>query len=208
MEDEANNQEASSPQNSEKAPGKKVLFLDIDGVLNSERTCLAFGGWPHKLNEPGAFDWVSVQLIRNLCRLDGGLRIVLSSTWRETFNYSVVGRFFGLPIIDATPILNVGLYNRGDEIAAWLEANPGVTHYVIVDDNNWMRFDQQEHFVQTSGELGFSHWNFHKCREILDLPKRALGKTNWYFAPGAHENAKFKSEGYTGEPVSAGPYSR
>jgi hypothetical protein len=39
---------------------------------------------------------------------------------------------------------------RGKEIKAWLEAHPDVTRYAIVDDDNDMLPEQQEHYFKTS----------------------------------------------------------
>ena len=45
----------------------KVLLLDIDGVLNSARTCTAFGGFPVRLDHLEAFDKVALGMIQRLC---------------------------------------------------------------------------------------------------------------------------------------------
>ena len=44
----------------------KVLFLDIDGVLNSTKTCVAFGGYPMELHHIEAFDKAAIRLIQRL----------------------------------------------------------------------------------------------------------------------------------------------
>lgn len=144
----------------------KVLFLDIDGVLNSCRSAAAFGGYPCGFTEAdrARFDWVAVGLIRKLCR-QAGASIVLSSSWRlgrDSVRECAAG--LDLPIIDKTPALP-GV--RGEEIRAWLERHPEVTHWAIVDDNSDMLASQADRFVQTSEADGLSFADAAALARIL-----------------------------------------
>ena len=62
----------------------KVIFLDIDGVLNSTRSAVAFHGYPMNVEKPHMerFDHVAVALIKKICD-DTGAKIVLSSGWSQ-----------------------------------------------------------------------------------------------------------------------------
>jgi hypothetical protein len=144
----------------------KVLFLDIDGVLNSRRSCVAFGQYPLSFCEGdmGKFDRVAIALIRKLCE-ETGTSIVLSSDWRGSFTPREAANGLNLPIIDATPILYSG--SRGMEINMWLTDNPEVTTYAIVDDNNWMLPDQQARFVQTDETYGLTLENYRQLKVLL-----------------------------------------
>lgn len=144
----------------------KVLFLDIDGVLNSRRTCTATGGFPHCFIEShkAKFDWIAVGLIRVLCDKEGA-SIVLSSSWRHgEKSIHECANGLDLPIFDKTPALP-GV--RGEEIQHWLDQHPEVTHWAIVDDNSDMLGSQLEHFVQTSEEDGLSFSDFAALGRIL-----------------------------------------
>ncbi|MDB5822198.1 MAG: hypothetical protein JWR21_902 [Herminiimonas sp.] len=145
----------------------KVLFLDIDGVLNSRRSVVAFKGYPHSFSGEckGRFDWVAVALIRQLCE-ETGCSIVLSSSWRILHTVHECANGLDLPIFDKTP--NLG-GPRGLEVNAWLAEHPEITHYAIVDDNSDMLLDQMENFVQTDELVGLS------IRDWADL-KRILGQ--------------------------------
>jgi hypothetical protein len=145
----------------------KIMFLDIDGVLNSRRTCIAFDGFPHSFSDSDLvkFDWVAVGLISNLCR-ETGCKIVLSSTWRYDYTAEQCAEAFDLPIIDITPNLMRG---RGWEIAEWLEDHPEVTTYAIVDDIADMRPSQQQNFVQTDEMLGLTVVDWRKLKNILEF---------------------------------------
>lgn len=70
-----------------------MLFLDIDGVLNSARTCVACKGYPMELDgyHRAMFDEVALGLIRGLCA-KGGVSVVVSSAWRITYHWDAIGR--------------------------------------------------------------------------------------------------------------------
>lgn len=138
--------------------GKRILFLDIDGVLNSVKTCLAHGDYPHELTEREGFDWVAIKLLQRLCDSEG-VQIVLSSTWRKWNKPSEFAATFDLPVIDSTPILHT---ERGHEIQAWLDANEDVEQYVILDDDADMLDSQQERFVRTDPNEGLTLADFQK----------------------------------------------
>jgi hypothetical protein len=136
----------------------KVLFLDIDGVLNSTKTCVAFGGYPMELEHIRAFDGAAIKLIQRLCD-SAGVQIVLSSAWRLHYPYEKVGEALGLPIIDRTPSF---LGPRGLEINAWLADHPDVELFAIVDDGADMLPDQMPRFVRTNGHEGLTWGDFTK----------------------------------------------
>lgn len=144
----------------------KVLFLDIDGVLNSIRTCHAYLGYPspHPTHRDwDKFDDVAVHLIRQLCERTE-CKIVLSSTWRLYKGWEDLGEFLKLPIIGRTP--DAITRRRGYEIDLWLKENQ-VEKYAIVDDDSDMEPHQFPYFVQTSNKDGMSFDNFEKLLELL-----------------------------------------
>ncbi|MCG3177340.1 MAG: hypothetical protein MOGMAGMI_02312 [Candidatus Omnitrophica bacterium] len=152
----------------------KVLFLDIDGVLNSKRSAVAFNKfpWDVKPEDIPLFDLVAVALIRKVCK-ETHAKIVLSSTWRHTVGWERVGQALDLPIIDATPTKING--KRGHEIEMWLERQctrhpelqtTGIT-YAIVDDDSDMLEAQRPFFVQTDGENGLTLANYDALVKIL-----------------------------------------
>ena len=132
----------------------KVVFLDIDGVLNSHRTAIAFGGIPFTTARSGRsrLDEVAIRLIGGIVRASGAV-IVLSSTWRKHEDWLDYGPALDLPIIDRTPSL---CGNRGTEIADWLRRHPDVERYAIIDDDSDMLPEQLPYFVHTSGFDGFT----------------------------------------------------
>lgn len=127
----------------------KVIFLDIDGVLNvycqgrDEYGCLFHEHLVDNLR------WVVEQT---------GAKIVVSSSWRLSGKTSIIEMwdFRKLPgeVIDITPNLSYGVglntYTpRGKEIQMWLDENPEVTNYVIFDDDSDMLESQMNNFICT-----------------------------------------------------------
>lgn len=145
----------------------KIIFLDIDGVLNSHRTLVAFNGFPHGVDgyHRGQFDEVAIGLVRHLCKISDAV-IVLSSSWRIIHDYRDIGKALELPIIDQTPSL---AECRGAEIAMWLGERNDIETYVILDDDSDMLDGQLPRFVQTSHFNGLSWENAQQAAEILGV---------------------------------------
>lgn len=129
----------------------KVIFLDIDGVFNHHGSVLAFG-------TSTMFDDVSIRLVERLIE-NSGASVVVSSAWRIGRGVADLQQEFskrGALILAAAIVARTdwGGPQRGDEIARWLDANPG-TEYLIIDDDSDMRPEQKDRFVQTSVATGF-----------------------------------------------------
>lgn len=126
----------------------KILFLDVDGVLNSYKT--------------GGMYALKRNCLRRLQKIveETNCEIVLSSTWRKD-EYALrrlrrVLAYRGLKIKDVTP--NLGSI-RGAEIDWWFEMynlKPITFRYAIVDDDSDMLDEQLPHFFQTDPEYGLT----------------------------------------------------
>ena len=158
----------------------KVIFLDIDGVLNSEEFFV-------ERTQNCRYDayrsaGYSAKMSRSLCSLDSvaianlnhlitktGAKIVVSSTWRgdDPFLQEVFA-IVGIPVyIGVTPYTVTR--HRGMEIEYWLDKHPEVENYVILDDDNDMLDKQLEHFVQTDAyKRGLSLENVEQAIKILN----------------------------------------
>jgi hypothetical protein len=102
-----------------------VIFLDIDGVLNTHKTVERWRGCI-------GIDQVLAQRFSRLQQATGAC-VVLSSTWRLSRNWKANMHRNGVTgIIDKTPDLRGRI--RGEEIQAWLDAHPEVHLYAILDD--------------------------------------------------------------------------
>jgi hypothetical protein len=104
----------------------KVIFLDIDGVLNSSRT-----------RNPRKFPYVvEPRLLRRLKKLidHTGAKVVLSSSWRLDPIGLLAARYWGIPFIDVCP--DKPRSARGQEVLSWLSAHPRVKRFVVIDDED------------------------------------------------------------------------
>ena len=110
----------------------KVLFLDIDGVVNRVGTRQRYRGFM-------GIDPFLASMVGKII-LDTGAAVVLTSTWRhfqggrEEVDRHVYKTF------DVTPIADTGF--RGEEVKMWLDDHPEVTRYAIVDDGSDFYADQ------------------------------------------------------------------
>lgn len=152
----------------------RVLFLDVDGVLNSHRTILTTGNCAHPHNyaeRREMFDWTAIKLLQGLCAA-GDLKVVLSSAWRlgmTPADLARFGEFLGLPIIDLTPDSWDPHQRRGHEIKAWLDNHVECIHYAIVDDDADMLPEQKPYFAQTFYEDGLTWAPFSKLCDIFEV---------------------------------------
>ena len=108
----------------------KILFLDIDGVLNS-REYDRRRNW----NEQTDIDETRLPLVKEIIDKTGA-KIVLISTWRNHWDRDeslcdgdgmYINRLFskyGLAIYDKTPDFGL-LSKRKDEVKAWLAEHTG-----------------------------------------------------------------------------------
>lgn len=141
----------------------KVLFLDIDGVLNNDTT-------KERIGPDGGIFASFLGLDKKLLKLfqdwlaDKPIEVVISSSWRTDERLLKVLNDHGLKWVSITP--NRGY--RGREIEEWLEGMP-VTEYAILDDIQQFYPYQRPHFVQTSYIHGLRPKNLKKVESILEL---------------------------------------
>ena len=163
----------------------KVLFLDIDGVLNTKYWYTQMDRNTPKDKYGYAFDPNSVANLKRIVE-DTGAEIVISSSWKcmGLSQMEDMWRDRNLPgrIIGITPnsvsdemLLNADIdsielfHIRGEEIKEWLMKHAKrVSSYAIIDDMDNMLPEQQSHFVQTNPEVGITEGDAQKTIEILN----------------------------------------
>ena len=168
----------------------KILFLDIDGVISTQKSGYA--------------------LDKDACDLLGKIidatdaKIVITSSWRRnTVEYTkwkltTIGDFvpFPFPYVDKIIGVTIRAYAyvtqgvhlgipRGVEIKQWIGTHIhsdngqnwdwkeiGVDfNYVILDDDSDMLLEQAEHFVKTDTYLGLSEDDVERAIKILNQAK-------------------------------------
>ena len=156
---------------------KKYLFLDFDGVLNTNRHHIYLNENGYDTNDEfGAiFDPEAMESLKLIVEQTGA-EIVISSSWKEfgrDFIYelwekrNMPGKVYSIiPSLIITNYLdnNTGesisipeRYSKGLEINAWLELNvAGDYRYCIIDDENYFLPYQLEHLVQVNEDKGIT----------------------------------------------------
>jgi hypothetical protein len=163
---------------------KKIVFLDIDGVLNTR-------DWHSRMTKDtprDEFGWVFDPVaVENLAHIinETGANIVVSSSWKYLgmTKLKEMWDIRNLPgdLLDITPntisdeiLLNANLDEielgvcRGNEIKEWLSKHKGeVSNYVIIDDFDDLLPEQMCHAVITNTLIGITESDAEKAIKIL-----------------------------------------
>ena len=162
----------------------KLIFLDIDGVLN--RTGRPEDGRTMPLYNSG-IGWdpqLVPQLAKILNAFRGEIAIVISSSWRVIANYQPALFSFAfatwgisVPVLGCTPSCQASdpmvQDRRGLEIQMWLDqwkpmkVHHAITSYVVLDDCHDAGAGHEDKFVQTIHSKGLTDDNVAKAIAIL-----------------------------------------
>lgn len=138
----------------------KIIFLDVDGVLNSEQD---------------RFSWtiesdMHLMLLACIVRRTNA-KIVVSSSWRNCGLLDTLKKRlndFSMSVYGKTK--DIG--ERGLEIKEWLDNHNGVESFAILDDED---FDIKSYFpnnlVKTNAKVGLQKEDVEKCIAILSNTK-------------------------------------
>ena len=147
----------------------KVLFLDFDGVLNTQDYRDSHG------SIGAGIDKSKMPLLKRLIDSTSA-KIVLITSLREYWdknpeNCDYFGKVindtfaeYGLEIYDKTPVSESGM--REDDISDWICENSGIENYVAIDDGALFARFLVGHFVQPKDGLEEEH--VEKAIEILN----------------------------------------
>lgn len=155
----------------------KVIFLDLDGVLNTEyyQRMLQYEGKPWQDKHGVLFDPQAVEQLQRIVDATHA-DIVIESSWKylglEAMQRMWKDRRLPGRVIDITPsaisdsvLLSAdlditdlsSLHCKGTEIASWLADNEmHDVPYVIIDDEYVILELQQPHFVMTNPYEGIT----------------------------------------------------
>lgn len=151
-------------------PDRAIVFLDIDGVLNSQawldglnRRVEIVGVWDEEWAEQ--LDPACVERLSRIVAATGAA-VVVSSSWREVMPVSQVAvhlrtRGFTGDVIDRTPTTGY----RGEEIRAWLSTHAMVDRYVVLDDDP--RAGGPDRHVKTMWAVGLTDADVERAISIL-----------------------------------------
>lgn len=152
---------------------KRILFLDFDGVLNSDEYEATFIR-RLLIADPDSLDPKCVALIQSLLNVFPNLFIVVSSTWRNHYSLEelkVILQNKGLKTVNRLLGVTPYLPNspRSEEIKAWLDSHPEIIQYAIVDDEPNSLQPLKDRLVTTNPESGLKHQDINEL--VLKLAK-------------------------------------
>ena len=156
----------------------KVIFLDIDGVLNHDNWYISkeFKALNTSDDVELDVDPKCAERINKICE-ETGAKIVISSDWRISWYGTNIrlerGGIKPEYILDKTPeriwIDIPGFdHSRGAEIDDWLVFHPECKNYVIIDDRIDFKDYQQSHFVHVNAHNGLTDELMRKAINILN----------------------------------------
>ena len=159
----------------------KVIFLDIDGVLN----CRTSKSYCHD-DECGLITGIDSDKVKRLAKIveATNAKMVLSSDWRVGWEKYYTTRKPShakyldnhlykkgkLTIKDKTPNTHKGSWFRGSEILAYLVTHQDIENYVILDDtffDDFVNKEIEEHLVLTNREVGLTDGDVKNAIKIL-----------------------------------------
>lgn len=157
-----------------------IIFLDVDGVLNSEAKLIRLYNETHDMSlfNPMPFDEICLENLNILVR-ETNSKIVVTSTWRHTpeLKERLIKALedFNLDkeIIGYTPHIQDA--TRGAEINGFLSKINYKPHFIILDDNDDME-NLLPYLIKIDSRVGLTDQNIEEG--VLKLPKPRIKNNN------------------------------
>lgn len=163
---------------------RKIIFLDFDGVLNTEhyQGLLRYQGEPWQDEHGAFFDPNAVKQLRRIIDATGA-DIVIESSWKYLGLDAMkeLWKVRNLPgrVIDITPssvsdeylLKNLDttmIHCKGMEIASWLSEQAEDIRYTIIDDEYVILDSQLPHFILTNPYEGITEEQTNRAISILN----------------------------------------
>jgi len=147
----------------------KIIFLDIDGVLNSralqEQQFEKYKLTGNKRKFPEEdINHEACMVLKEIVK-ETNAKVVISSTWRFNY-YDFLVKHLASYKIEVIGKTKRGCADcvRGNEILAWIQDNKDVVgvsyqdykNYVILDDDSDMLYWQKDNFVKINNDFGLT----------------------------------------------------
>ena len=154
---------------------KKILFLDFDGVMATDRyqTQLMVSNSPLRDSYGAMFDPACVECLKQIVNCTNAA-IVVTSTWKMTMGLEGIQQLWDerdLPgnVIGVTP--EIAPIYRGEEIEAWLAEYSTDCRYAIIDDAPFLDFfneKQQQFLFKVDEQTGLDERTLLKVVKYLN----------------------------------------
>lgn len=130
----------------------KILFLDIDGVLNSDRfsRTVLVDNSPYGLE----LDPKAISLLKIFLETHDQLKIVISSSWRDTLSLTQFQELFATHgIIDRIIDLTSSEVGKAASIELWIQTHRP-RKFAILDDDQLFDLPHRLHRYQVKTSMG------------------------------------------------------
>lgn len=158
----------------------KVIFLDIDGVLNSTSF--------QRINNSKLIDIQNIALLKRLIEETRAF-IVISSGWKLWFDDDMMPVTeeavylhnllceYGITIYDKTPDFSTEEIRKNrtfrkvkaKEIKAWLGYHTGIESYIVLDDLDLQDEDIRSRMVRINNNTGLSDEDIDIAVKMLNI---------------------------------------
>lgn len=160
---------------------RPLLFLDFDGIINSEN--LEDEIEELFLDDRFTGESYSKNLTDNLSKFikENDFNIVISSTWRRFFSFFELQQVLSLFKIDADRLLDITPdigQERYKDIELWLDTNEELkehsfSFFFVLDDNSDAWTDSVN-FYQVDTKTGFTEYHRKEVNERIKYFERLL----------------------------------
>lgn len=164
----------------------KVIFLDIDGVLNSD-TYMEKQLDNSSEGIESEIDPATLILLKKAVDTTGA-KIILSSSWRIMRKYNELEKFlmkFGISLSGKTPYVDG---KRELEIKQYLSENKNIEQYLILDDEIFESFDEElvNHLILIKSDQNYHGFSEGLTEKHIKQIVETFGKV--------HKREKFDEE--------------
>ncbi len=162
--------------------GRKIIFLDIDGVLNSN-------DFKEELTKEYSINTEKVELLASMVNRTKA-EIVLHSAWRFWFDENlnptekggeILSQAFlmnNLRISGVTPDLSTDEIRKtkkfskvkAKEIESWLMKNPDVVNWIVIDDLDLKHEEIRRHQIRTDSKIGLTEDDIKAACKLFQAP--------------------------------------
>jgi hypothetical protein len=167
----------------------KIIFLDIDGVLNGHEW---FPG-----SQSTGIKKESVDQLNRILK-DTEAKLVISSAWRYLIHngamnkrgFEIMLRTHGLIVHEVydvtikdedTPGYNkddMSQWIRGEQIKIWLQKHPEIETFVVLDDIEIKIPEIEGRFIKTKEKIGLTKIEADQAIKILNSKKHSAKEEN------------------------------
>jgi len=154
----------------------KIIFLDIDGVLNTSEYMGSIQGSEEEMK---AIDPQAVKILNDLIT-DTGAKVVITSTWRrfvpfteicytlENKGLTNINSIIGMTRYLLPRKMSMPSTPRGKEIQEWINGfgSENITKFVIIDDDSDM-VHLMPNLIKINNKVGLTVQNADRAREKL-----------------------------------------